>query len=108
MGWRWRKSIGLPGGARATVSKGGVGFSWGFSGLRIGRSPTGEAWISFSIPGTGISFIKYLPSFRSQSATASPPQNPTASIAAQGSQPNQQPVLLTANQRLLEKIKKSP
>jgi len=104
MGWRWRKTIGLFGGARATVSRNGAGFSWGFSGLRIGRSPTGNLWVSFSIPGTGISFIKYLPTFSSQRSI---PAAPPAAIAppSLGSQPS---IPLTPNQRLLEKIKKMP
>jgi hypothetical protein len=105
MGWRWRKSIGLPGGSRATVSSGGVGFSWGFPGLRIGRSPSGNVWISISIPGTGISFVKYLPSFHAQSTASTPSSNSPANLPPTN---NQAQSAQTPNQRLLEEMKKMP
>jgi hypothetical protein len=62
MGWRWRESVSLGGGARTTLTAHGMGISWGIGGLRVGRSPTGSLWVSFTIPGTGIGFIKYLSS----------------------------------------------
>jgi len=108
MGWRWRKYIGLPAGTRAIISKGGIGFSWGFLGLRVGRSPTGNLWISFSIPGTGISFMKYLPSFLSKSANVMYPLDSSTGSSARKKFPVssiQSTTPLTSNQRVLEKIK---
>lgn len=102
MGWRWRKSINL-GGARTTISQSGLGFSYGFAGLRIGRSPSGNFWISLTVPGTGISFFKYIGSNQSTGLTN---KQQTASIQNQISTANQ-PVASsqTNNQRLLEKMK---
>ena len=96
MGWRWRKSIGF-GGARTTITSNGLGFSYGIAGIRVGRSPTGNFWVSFSIPGTGISFIKYLGANNSQ--TALPATSTTPSANLQNNSP------LTPNQKLLEKMK---
>jgi Protein of unknown function (DUF4236) len=59
MSWRWRKSFGR-GPLRINLSKGGIGWSFGIPGLRIGRSPSGRPYVSQSIPGTGLSWIKYL------------------------------------------------
>ena len=56
MGFRFRKSIKLPGGVKVNVSKSGVGFSWGFKGFRISQTATGKIRITISIPGTGISY----------------------------------------------------
>jgi hypothetical protein len=38
----------------------GVGVSWGFGGVRIGRSGYGSWWISVGIPRTGIRFSKVI------------------------------------------------
>lgn len=59
-GFRWLQRIRLPFGFRSTVSRSGVGYSWGVPGLRIGVSPTGRKWISFGFPGIGLSFFRYL------------------------------------------------
>ena len=48
---------------RTSVSKSGVGFSWGLPGLRFGVSPNGRKYISVGIPGTGLYMIKYLDTF---------------------------------------------
>lgn len=103
MGWRWRKSISL-GGARTTLSQSGLGFSYGFAGLRIGRSPSGNFWVSFTIPGTGISFFKYIGSNQSTGLTN---QQPTTTSIQNQIPSSNQPVasLQTNNQRLLEKMK---
>ena len=58
MGWRFRK-IFQSGPFRWTFSKSGVGWSIGIPILRYGKSPTGNSYISFGIPGTGLYFIKY-------------------------------------------------
>jgi hypothetical protein len=104
MGWRWRKSIGLGGGVRTTISKNGLGFSHGFGGLRIGRSPSGDLWVSATIPGTGIGFFKSLSRNKNCQPIAQPvpiqhqPINPTTSGQPVSPQ--------TPNQLLLEKMKK--
>lgn len=45
---------------RTTLSKGGVGISWGIPGFRVGVSANGRKYITIGIPGTGIYFTKYL------------------------------------------------
>lgn len=117
MAWRWLKSIGLFGGARATLSKGGMGMSWGVPGIRIGRSPSGRFWLSLSIPGTGISIIKDLrlprraagaPSRSLPVPQAAPQPQSSISQSAASGRANPSPSSLTPNQQLLEKIKKTP
>jgi hypothetical protein len=83
--WRFRKVFGR-GPFRWTLSKRGIGWSWGIPGLRYGVSPGGPRYISFSIPGTGLYWIKYLKQKPESppSAGASPtppfagPTNPTS------------------------------
>jgi hypothetical protein len=59
MGWRFRRTLSM-GSFRWTVSKSGVGGSWGLGGiLRFGVSPDGRRYISIRIPGTGVSWVKY-------------------------------------------------
>lgn len=57
--WRFRKIFNF-GAFRTSVSKGGVGYSYGLLGLRFGVTPYGKKYVSFGIPGTGLYFIKYL------------------------------------------------
>lgn len=99
MGWRWRKSF-KNGPIRWTLSRRGVGWSVGIPGIRYGRSPTGEPYISVGVPGTGLYWLKYFgrKSVSGGSKTVLGPQ-PQGQI-------NQLPpsvpgVRLTANQRLL-------
>lgn len=61
MSWIFRKVFRL-GPFRTTLSKGGVGVSWGIPGFRFGVSPSGRKYFSIGIPGTGLYFIKYLDS----------------------------------------------
>lgn len=58
MAWRWRKTKSY-GPIRTTVSKKGLGTSFGFLGFRFGVSPDGKKYWSFSIPRTGLYYIKY-------------------------------------------------
>lgn len=55
---RFRKVFGF-GPFRSSISKSGLGFSWGLPGLRIGISPDGRKYLSIGIPGTGLYMIKY-------------------------------------------------
>lgn len=57
MGFRFRKSVRLPGGLRFNFSKRGVGASWGFKGFRVTKSPGRKMKTTHSIPGTGISYV---------------------------------------------------
>ncbi len=58
MAWRWRKTKSY-GPIRTTVSKKGLGTSFGFLGFRFGVSPNGKRFWSFGIPGTGLYYIKH-------------------------------------------------
>jgi Protein of unknown function (DUF4236) len=59
MGFRFRRTLGV-GGFRWTVSRRGVGTSWGLGGIvRFGVSPDGRRYVSVRVPGTGLSWIKY-------------------------------------------------
>lgn len=61
MGFRFRKSINI-GPFRINFSKSGIGFSFGFGGIRYTKTATGKNRATCSIPGTGISYVKDLPS----------------------------------------------
>lgn len=58
MGWRYRKSINLGGGFRINLSKSGIGYSWGFPGYRHTYKANGSQRKTYSIPGTGISYVE--------------------------------------------------
>lgn len=57
MGFRFRKSINLGKGFRINLSKSGIGYSWGVKGFRTTRTSTGKKMNTYSIPGTGISYV---------------------------------------------------
>ena len=57
MGFRYRKSISLGGGFRINLSKSGIGYSWGTKGFRVGKTARGTTRTTYSIPGTGISYV---------------------------------------------------
>ncbi|WP_285399583.1 DUF4236 domain-containing protein [Lysinibacillus sp. fls2-241-R2A-57] len=58
MGFRMRKSINLGGGFRINVSKTGIGYSWGVPGYRVTRTAKGTTRKTYSLPGTGISYVE--------------------------------------------------
>ncbi|NLW17160.1 MAG: DUF4236 domain-containing protein [Firmicutes bacterium] len=58
MGFRFRKSINLGKGLRINLSKSGVGFSWGMPGFRITKTAKGTTRKTFSLPRTGLSYVK--------------------------------------------------
>ncbi|WP_428940419.1 DUF4236 domain-containing protein [Fontivita pretiosa] len=70
--WRFRKILGR-GPFRLTLSKRGVGWSCGIPGFRYGVSPSGQRYISFRIPGTGLYWIRYL---KQKSDSSVPPPAP--------------------------------
>lgn len=57
MGFRYRRSINLGGGFRINLSKSGIGYSWGTQGYRITKTAKGSIRQTFSIPGSGMSFV---------------------------------------------------
>ncbi len=57
MGLQFRKTIKL-GPVHVNLSKSGVGFSIGRKGARIGMQANGLQRTTFSIPGTGIRYVK--------------------------------------------------
>lgn len=57
MGFRYRKSITLGGGFQINLSKSGIGYSWGTKGYRVSRTARGTTRRTYSIPGTGISYV---------------------------------------------------
>lgn len=58
VGYRYRKSINLGGGMRLNLSKSGVGYGVGGKGYRYTHSPRGRRRTTYSLPGTGISYVK--------------------------------------------------
>ena len=58
MGWRFRKSINLGLGFRINLSKSGIGYSWGCLGYRKTWKANGGTRETYSIPGTGISYVE--------------------------------------------------
>ena len=58
MGWRFRKSINLGLGFRINLSKSGIGYSWGFPGYRTTKLANGGTRQTYSLPGTGISYVE--------------------------------------------------
>lgn len=58
MGFRYRKSINLGGGARLNFSKKGVGWSIGGKGFRYTKKSDGGTRTTTTLPGTGISYVK--------------------------------------------------
>lgn len=74
MGFRYRKSIKLPGGVRINLSKRGVGWSWGVPGYRRTYSPGRKSRTTYSIPGTGLSYVK-----EDKGSSTSRPKNPQTS-----------------------------
>ncbi len=57
MGFRYRKSINLGGGFRINLSKSGIGYSWGTKGYRVTKTARGTTRRTYSIPGTGLSYV---------------------------------------------------
>jgi hypothetical protein len=80
-----------------------MGISWGIAGFRVGRAPTGSLWVSFTIPGTGISFLKHLTRQSQQAAQQQPLIKPQSPVTL--SLPTSPIVTKTPNQRVLDEIR---
>ena len=57
MGIRFRKSINI-GGLKLNISKSGIGYSFGVPGARYTKTANGRSRQTYSIPKTGISYVK--------------------------------------------------
>lgn len=57
MGLRFRKSINLGGGTKLNIGTKSASISFGTKGVRKSISTTGRETTTFSIPGTGISYV---------------------------------------------------
>lgn len=68
MGFRFRKSINLGGGFKINLSKSDVGYSWGVKGYRITKTASGRTRRTYSILGTGISYVNESGNKRKSSA----------------------------------------
>lgn len=66
MGYRFRKSINLGGGFKINLSKSGIGYSWGVPGMRYTKLANGRERYTYSIPGTGLSYVEDASSGRHQ------------------------------------------
>lgn len=66
MGWRYRKSINVGLGFRINISKSGIGYSWGGPGYRKTWKADGGTRTTYSIPGTGLSYVEETGSQRKQ------------------------------------------
>lgn len=53
MGWNWKRSKSI-GGLRINMSSGGIGWSAGVKGFRVGQDARGRIYTHSSIPGTGL------------------------------------------------------
>lgn len=60
MGFRFRKSVNI-GGFRINISKSGIGYSYGTKGYRVTKKVNGGIRETFSVPGTGLSYVKDYP-----------------------------------------------
>lgn len=78
MGFRLQRSIRLGKFVRLNISKSGVGFSAGITGLRISKGPSGT-WFTIGLPGTGLSYRKKLDSKSSKKENRS--ENKAAATA---------------------------
>jgi hypothetical protein len=59
MSWRIRRTLSV-GPLKTSISKKGLGHSFGFFGLRFGVTAEGRRYWSFGIKGTGFYYIKYI------------------------------------------------
>lgn len=53
-----RKRINLGFGCHINISKSGIGYSWGMKGVRFTKTARGGVRETYSVPGTGISYVQ--------------------------------------------------
>lgn len=71
MGLGYRKSIRIGKGIRVNISKSGIGYSIGVPGARVTKTASGKVRQTYSIPGTGISYVTESGSSKKSSSTQS-------------------------------------
>ncbi len=71
MGWRIRRTLNL-GPLRGTLSKSGIGLSFGVPGVRVGIGPDGRRQVTLGFPGLGISWTKSLGRPRGDAGSEAP------------------------------------
>ena len=73
MGFRFRKSYRIFPGVRINLSKTGIGASLGFKGFRLTKRADGKIQKTFTLPGTGISYVDTdIPDKKSPATTRGP------------------------------------
>lgn len=93
MGFRFRKSI-KAGPIRINLSKSGIGYSVGTKGLRYTKKANGGTRTTYSIPGTGLSYVtetgskkeKAMEKKKASNTSATPKTASESSISASGTQ----------------------
>ena len=80
MGFRFRKSVRIFPGVRINLSKTGIGASAGFKGFRFTKRADGKVQKTFTVPGTGISYVD-IDSPDQESRESNPGPKPTAKTA---------------------------
>jgi hypothetical protein len=104
MGWRWRNSR-TSGPLRTTISRSGIGWSLRvLPFLRIGQTPIGRTYVSVFLPGTGLSFIKYLSTTAAQPFRHSEPKDELKPNQDERLETRGQP--LTKNEKILDRIRR--
>lgn len=73
MGFRYRKSVNV-GPFRFTASKSGISTSFGGKGARITKMANGRTRTTFSVPGTGISYVSESGAKKRRAAPVQKPQ----------------------------------
>ena len=73
MGFRYRKSVNV-GPFRFTASKSGISTSFGGKGARITKMANGRTRATFSVPGTGISYVSESGAKKRRAAPVQKPQ----------------------------------
>ena len=82
MGFRFRKSVNI-GGFRINFSKSGVGYSVGGKGFRYTKKANGGHRSTFSVPGTGISYVTESGANKRKTANRSPRIDPVPGAESQ-------------------------
>jgi hypothetical protein len=89
MSWSFRKIFRF-GPFRTTVSKNGLGLSFGIPGFRVGVSGNGKKYITLGIPGTGIYYRKFFDFHKSgqnEKQLINEPEQQSATVIKESDEP---------------------
>ena len=78
MGFRFRKSFNLGGGFKINLSKSGVGYSFGGKAFRYTKKSSGGTRKTYSIPGTGISYVSDSKTKSTRANNSTPSHSPSS------------------------------